>query len=362
MDQSFLSLIKQLLQHQSEIRQNNNQFIENSSLSLDDFNKGNISPMYFVEDQKEFMEKYRVDTNVNNFHIDTITKKLNKIISVSNQELAIVSEYIDPNIKQDTEFIKDVAPKYEGGYCSYEGNCKHCAKKCPYGKDPTKYCLYDCVTCKTFRECDKKNEIEEAKEIYHTKIQPHSIVKKVNHMKDNTQKNILNQTINNTYIKCDSLEINIQQPYFVTPDKIYYVTIEVNRSTVEEKIKTLKHVFTYSLCGVKGKYIFPHEEKHSLALTFPVSAALYTIKNLDTNPVLHGLIKYTKNKNSSMSVSKIQGIDKSSDISKKPLIKATLLPIWEDKKNHYCTEFLNDTIKTITKTSYYGSEIDDFIN
>ncbi len=208
--------------------------------------------------------------------------------------------------------------------------------------------------CNTFRDLSNKRIKEKAKEIYNTQIHPKNVKKTTNQL-------IMKQTINNLYVQCDSLEVKIEQPYFTSYDNIFYVTIEINRRTIEEMIKKLKYIFINLMCGVNGKYIFPNEEKYSAASSFPVNAALYTIKNTETKPILHGLLKYQKeNTTARMTVAKLQNMNKSNDISKKPFIKASLMSLWEDKKYHYCVKSFNDTIKTITSTTHHGSIIDDF--
>ena len=63
-----------------------------------------------------------------------------------------------------------------------------------------------------------------------------------------------------------------------------------------------------------------------------------------------------------MTTLKLQNIKQSQIVSKGPMINAGLIPLWENKKHHYCIKTLQDMIKTVTSTTYYGSSVKDFIS
>ena len=328
-------------------------FIEMCSLSLNDYNLGNIPAQYFVQDQQSYLKDYEDDTRLNDYYISELTKKLENIISESNSGFSNVLTIQEPYLPT----------KRRPNFCFYQGNCPTCEEGSDY-KNAAEYCL-KCEMCNAFRDLVKKTVKEIAKEVFDVDIKPKlALVKKsTGSISAKREPIIVNQITNNMYIHCNSLEVNIELPYFITNDNIFYVTIEINRSNTEEMIKNLKYIFTCLMCGVKGKSLFPEEEKYSLASTVTVSAALYTIKNAEIKPILHGLIKYQKNESSSvMTIKKLQSINKTNMISKRPIIKASLLPLWENKKHHYCTKSIKDAVKTITSTQHYGSDVDDFLS
>ena len=296
-------------------------------------------------DQKELISNKYI-TIIENDNTKTDIDHLNLLNTNINRTILDINELINIKNKSNENIDETEYP------CEYEGHCESCIR---LNKIKT-YCVETCDLCHNFRIEEKKTIKESAKRYYKQFIMK----------KDNG--NILNPivtnniTINNIHVNCDSLEINIKEPYFISRDNLFYVTIEINRPTIEEMIKQLKYIFTYSMCGSKGKYLFPNEEKHSASGTFEVTAALYTIKNVDTKPILHGLLRYTKSSSTLMTVLKLENIKKSSILTKNPIIKAISIPLWENTKHYYCVKTLQDTIKNITSTTYYGSSIKDFVS
>ena len=344
---SIPELVKQLLNECNEIRQIKNKFLETIELSLDDYNRGNIPDTYFIQDHKTYISDFQKDTKINEYCIDNITKQLENLFSESD-------------IENSTGIVKPIqlSNRYPISYCLYQGHCPDCLSGSINQNEAIDYCL-NCTTCNTFRELAIKRVKENAKEIYNTHINPKNAIVKAT----KNQPKIINQTINNMYVQCESVNINIEQNYYLTNDNLFYVTVEVNLPTQEEMVKKLKYIFTCLMCGSKGKYLFPNEEKHSRSSSYPVSAALYTIKNIENKPILHGLLKYEKNDTSSvMTLKKLHNINKSNIAEKRPIIKASFMPLWEEKKGYYCVKSLQDTVKTITSTTHYGSSIDDFLN
>lgn len=339
-------LTKMLIEQYSNQQQIISKYIETSNLSIEDYDSGSTPDVYFIQDQKEYLKNLSDESNYNNFKFEKICNQLD--IVVPTEKSLIV-----PNEKR-----KSFYPRFKI-HCAYEGQCDNCEDGALHEKDIGNYCVDICETCIVFRKLDKKMVIEKAKEIYHTQIQPARSGSLT--PKNMTKTNITNITINNMYVNCDSLEINIQQPFFTTADNIFYIIIEIKRETLEETIKKLKYIFINLMCGVNGKLLFPKEEKHSLSSTFSVSAALYTIKDAKIKPILHGLIRYKKEGTSVMTLTKLHNIGKSTNISKCPIISASLMPLWENKKQHYCMKSFNETVKYITSSSYYGSPIKSFM-
>ncbi len=335
----LISLLKEVLNDYIEIKDISQKHIEYININLDEYDHENIPDNIFIQDQRNNIKEFNNQITFINNNIETNLKNIINIVQSSNSLNS-----------SESDIIKSKS------YCRYQGHCNDCTNS--NTKDQVTYCI-ECYTCKIFRDREEKRKKEEAIKIYDTYINPKTInpnVQSTNKIINQT----INNTINNTYISSNKVEINIHENYFVSTDLIFSVIIEVNRNNVNDIIKELKYIFTFLMCGSNGKSIFPDEPKHSTAATFPVSAALYTIKNEDTKPILYGLLKYKKGTASIMTIKKLENINKSNVISKRPIVKASLLTYWENKKNHYCTKSLKDTINNITDTSYYGSDINDF--
>lgn len=343
--ESISQLVKNLIEECNDMRNHKNKFVESVNLSIEDYNIGGTPDVYFVIEQQKCLQEFNDNTKYIDNNIDKITDRLeNEIFHNGPSALSIKSKKLRNN--------------YPISYCLYDGYCANCENGTSDLEKIVDFCI-KCKICIAFRDLENKRVKEDAKEIYNTKINPKNAIIKKQPIEPITQ--TINQTVNNVYIQCDSLTVNIQQPYFESNDKIFYVTVEIVRPTIDEMITNLKYIFTSLMCGVKGKYIFPDEEKYSTSTSYPVSAALYTIKNEDTKPVLHGLLKYQKNDSSSvMTIKKLQNINKSNNISKRPIVKVLAMPLWEDKKSFYCVKSLEDTVKTISNTKYYGSNVEDF--
>ncbi len=290
-----------------------NKFIETITISLNDFDHDMTHPVHFISDQRTYIEEYNNISNNLHTNIENLYKSINIILSKNVNTNSIVKAR-----KMDT--------KYPICYCLYDGYCENCADGTSRIEDTADFCLNCAIT---------KYDNEASDEL-----------------------NVINNITNIININCDTLNIN--QNYILTKDNIFYVTIEINRSTEDEMIKELKYIFTYLMSGKNGKTIFPNELKHSKASSYPVSAALYTIKNTP-RPILCGMLKYQYNNVSSMTINKLENINKSNVISKRPIIKASLFPLWEDKKHHYATEFLKEKLMLITTAEYYGSPVEEFL-
>ena len=308
---TILYLVKNLIEQYSENRQTKNNFIETINMSIEEYDNGNTPDIYFIQDQKDYIKKYLKDTDHIDYNIEKICNQLDKYVS-ANESSDIISK------------PKTIYPKYKISYCLYDNHCVYCTEGASNKDQVADFCI-NCEICIIYRDLDKKERIKKAKEVYNTKIRPQNSIKSntTNKVIDNPQSSITNNvTINNLYVQCDSFELNMEQPYFNSIDHIYYVTIQINKPSSEEMIKKLKYIFIYLMCGSNGKYLFPDEEKHSSSLTFPVSAALYTIKNIETKPILHGLLRYTKGTTTAMTTTKLQNLNQSSIVSKRPIIKA----------------------------------------
>lgn len=150
--------------------------------------------------------------------------------------------------------------------------------------------------------------------------------------------------------------------YILTKDHYFSVniTFPIKNDNILEKIK---YIFTFLMCGKKGKELFPDEPKHSLATTYPLSAGLYTIKYVDNHPTLYGLLRYKHViKHSALTIKKIKKLGMCHDIRKSPIINANIPALWEDNKHHYCVNDMTNIINNIISTPYYGSDIKLFFN
>lgn len=134
-----------------------------------------------------------------------------------------------------------------------------------------------------------------------------------------------------------------------TQDYYFYITIEAKNI---DDIKKLKYIFTYLMCGEKGKILYPEEDMHSKAKLYQVSAALYTIKNESTTPMLYGLLRYVYRPHRMMTIKKLENIGKNVIVNVKKYVST--------KEHKLTIESINSLLEIITDTSSFGSSIADF--
>ena len=118
------------------------------------------------------------------------------------------------------------------------------------------------------------------------------------------------------------------------------------------------------MCGSTAKKIYPDEKKYSTSVTFPVNAALYSIKYNNNMPYIHGLLKYKicKNDKATITTNKLLNINKSINSSKKTMIEVNPISTWENKKHHYLINDIIFIIKNINECVSHGSLADNFYN
>lgn len=292
--------------------------------------------------------------------------------------------------KTTEEMIQQIDGKtYYAISCCYKDFCQNCRKGTtnPNEKDKEIYCK-KCSTCTLYEEEKAKTEKQLSKKNYKKYIEnqvdtnvidtvKNKLPNKINNINvltpSITINNFLNPTINlndresnilyntNNIMEVDPEPKELYTPYISTKDHYFHVNISFpyKNDNILEKIK---YIFTYLMCGKKGKELFPNEPKHSLATSFPLVAALYTIKYIDDNPTLYGLLRYKHvPKQSTLTIAKLKNIGKCQNINKTPIVNVTIPNLWKDNKHHYCVLDMTNIIENIIATEiYYGSDIKQF--
>lgn len=221
-----------------------------------------------------------------------------------NVQLMVCSviETLYPNkLYQDISFNKESTQEYTDYQniiktCEFKGYCEKCTKhdSC---NNIYNYCTFSCDVCSIFRKAKTKNLVLEWTQYYHDNIE----IKPKQIQEEKIRKNTKVVNIqNNITIN------NITQNYICTKDSFYHVTISSNE---DDAIEHLRYMFTYLMCGASGKELFPNENKHSKAVTFPVSAAKYNIVTNNTkNPkyTLYGILRYEYQYTHSMTIKKLE--------------------------------------------------------
>ena len=130
----------------------------------------------------------------------------------------------------------------------------------------------------------------------------------------------------------------------IETNNIYYeITIKMHKKNKKE----LKYIFTYLMCGIGGKTIFPDEKEHSKGKYYDARAAIYTIHD----DVLYGLIRYHPKK--AMTQSKLIKLRDNATISAER--------IYSEESKTVKIKDVEDILKVIRATKHDGSTNEDFL-
>lgn len=239
------------------------------------------------------------------------------------------------------ELIYDVTPMIDGqvkGLCEFEGHCDLCTES-----TIKIFCSEKCEKCHIFREEQKKEFTKTTRQYYKENIlkQDYTDVSK--------QPNLTHITNYNT-ININNLNITVKD-YIKTKDSIFNVIITSLHEKAGEK---LRYVFTFLMCGINGKKIFPDEPKHSKAVTYQVVAASYNITNEQTLYTLYGVLRYKYHVKNTMTIKKLESMG-----DQYVTVKAICPEIWDNHKYHISTTDVDDIMINIVD-NFKGSNFNDF--
>jgi hypothetical protein len=307
-------------------------------------------------------EEYNIITELINVYKTSV-----KSISVLQENITYISRQIDDK-NESIIFNGD----YSGKVMCIFKTCRFCMRHTPTDdEDQFNYCSKGCRFCITLRKEKDKAIDREAKLYYQTTYSNKDVIEfDDNIIKDNNNNKKVTTTTttttNNTIININyqniTNNITINNNYVFTKDRFYYVCFYTFGKTVNDQITRLKYIFTNLMCGKDGKTLFPNENTTSVASTYTVDAALYSIDNENVRPTLHGLLRFKHIKNKSHITAK-RLMDNNRKIDELSIVDTQVTPInlWEGKKHHFCKEHIINAINTIKKYDYFGSLDDDFL-
>lgn len=232
----------------------------------------------------------------------------------------------------------------EIGLCQFKNHCE----KCSNNNDINAYnfCYDNCDRCKLFRRLSKNETDSMITQYFNEHIS--KVPKQLKERKKAS--NIININNNNLNINNNNLTININN-YIQTKDSFFHVIITSTHANAYEK---LRYIFTYLMCGISGKTLFPHEKKHSKAITFSVAAAKYNIITDNNNHTLYGVLRYKYHNVNSMTIKKLEHMGDNNHI-----VKAYEPNLYNHNKKQLLKNDIDLFIGTVMNSDN-GSNIEDF--
>lgn len=274
--------------------------------------------------------KYEIDL------INEITLKYAKL-SDDHETEKFINEYkfISSSIDELLTDMNNIFKDKDFGvpiqiHCQFKDHCDQCSNHHIDDINDYDFCAATCTTCKLFRKLKEKESETILTKYYNENISTNQQIL------PKKPANIINNNLPN---------------YIQTRDPFYYVTITSEQENAEEQ---LRYMFTYLMCGLSGKSLFPNEKKHSKAVTFPVVAAKYNIITDNKNTILHGLLRYKYNNVNSMTIHKLEKMGNSNYV-----VKAYAPNICNDNKAHISKTDIDSFINNVTG-SENGSDINNF--
>ena len=345
-------------------------YIKNRHTALVYYEENITDSNTIIKDEKIELEKYITYNKYINKEIEILQSQMNFILPQFDKNFEIVSK---KEINEAHCEYKDCCETCEHEYhhnnlSNYCQICEICIslRRLEIKESFSKYhCENECVTCKEYdvQELKRKKKAAKTFDINHMQ----NIIIKPNEEVDITPiavksnsltLNIINNINDNNEVRYEIPKIIFDKVFVYTKDLYFNVFIFAETNS-PEAISNLKYIFTYLMCGASGKNIFPNEPLHSKALTFMVKAGIYTIVYNDNLPVLSGLLRYQHIVNqTTMTVKKLELYNKSKVI--RTIIKATQMPFWQDRKHHFGIENIKNIIENITKSEYFGSNLENF--
>jgi hypothetical protein len=338
----FYTIMKNLLKYNQENTQTTYDYIS----SID--NIDHVFKKNSMEDLKSITKEYFSTTDEFNKKISILNKDVENLSTDINH--AILNFDNNTAIKNCLDTIYSVKIKDIMVPCKYKDFCKLCSNTTIYSTDyKEKYCVV-CPECDSFRKYTKEHETIKNKKLLFQKLDEEYNKKHPAKTKTKNPKLPNQVNINNTYININCDQKIYNQTTIVTQDRFFEVFISNDTNDVYK----LKNVFIYYMCRLKAAELYPDEE-HNLIASYPVSAALYTIKN---NNILHGILRYKHSKNDRMTSNKLKNI--TTRKNNKCNITVNQIKNISNVKNNFPTDKLTEIIKNITADNSYGSIIDDF--
>jgi len=335
----FQTILKNIIKVNEENNSYINDYIDSVTNINDLFKKNSIDELQSMhKEHLEIIKTFEKNISIVNKNKELLSSDINSAFIHFNNN-SILKTHLD-NIY--SEKVKDIMIS-----CNFKNLCELCASTTIYATDlKDKYCFH-CKECDNFRKYSrehiktkkKKNLHQQLDEEYNRKYPP---IKKSKKITLPTQVNI-----NNTYVNINLNQNIYTQQTIITKDRFFEVFITVDGNDIEK----LKHLFIYYMCRMKAVELYP-DEKHNIISSYPLSAALYTIRN----NVLHGILRYKHSKADRMTINKLKKITNNKIYN----INVNQITSIENIKNNFSTEKLSSVINSITNTNSYGSLIDDF--
>ncbi len=333
-------------------------YIDNEKYYLNKLKLGQLDTNQYINKQQKELKSYTIFSN-------EIQEKINVLDAYTKYLNYQINEHL--NECNGHACMSNSIIKYKEGiteadiFCDFKGFCQDCIDTANYVDNWKKreYCD-KCETCVVYRAEKKKVKAEKNKQVFYNKIcNPEDIVK--------TNKYITNEYTQNIIINNPNITINTNilengtDKFVYTKDRYFEIKMSTHGTTFEDQIDRLRYIFTYLMCGVDGRIIFPHEPKHSDAKSYPVTAAIYSLENEKGLPILHGLIRYKQVKKKSHTTAKqLQLHNQSVNPHHKPTTDIRMLNLWEDKKHYICSQDINNVVKMILESQYFGSDVNKF--
>lgn len=236
-----------------------------------------------------------------------------------------------------------------GNSCEFKDHCMACSNQEENYKK-IMFCLDTCSRCGIFRKLKDKSTTAECIKYYEENIEP-----KNKQIQDKTLSNNVKIPKGTKIVNIhNNLTINnITYNYINTKDLFYHVVITSNEANAS---RHLRYMFTFLMCGMSGRKLFPNEIKYSKAITFPVSAAKFNIvidNKQDQTYTLYGVLRYEYQNTCAMTIKKLEkmGDDKFT-------VKA-YTPNLGKHKTHVLKDDIDCFLNTV-KCTDNGSDIEKF--
>ena len=327
-----------------------NDYIDHEKNNLSNLKSGNIDMDQYTNNKQGYLHTYTI-------YVNEIQQKIEDLYTYTKYLNFQIEEHL--NECNGRACISNSIIKYKGDVkesdivCEYKGFCVECVGQANVVDYMAKreFCK-NCKMCKVFIAEENKVIAKKGKEIFHNQIC------KTSNKLNNTQNIITesNITINETV----PIE-NSTNNFVFTYDRYVFVKLFTHGTTRNEQINRLRYIFTYLMCGIYGKSIFPYEPKHSEAKTYPVVAAIYSLKLENDSPILYGLIRYKHIKTKShITIKQLQQHNQPVNPHHKTINEIRICNLWQDKKRHICVKDINHIISLISEDEVFGSDIKKF--
>jgi len=333
-------IINQLIRIENNKNENIEDYFDSVKNIQEVFNtKSGTELQLLYNEHKEIINRY----NQNNISIILDRQNINDNINLATKYFN--SNKSINNILNSLHNNEDIMIK-----CEYKNLCPSCNGTTIHNTKYDKYMhCFNCDFCNDLRDVKEKHEKKRVKKLLIKQLDDDYNKKNPNKqiiIKDKPKLKNEKININNNYIQINIHQNIFNQSVVKTKDRFFEVFIRDKTNNIEN----VKHIFVYYMCRVKALELYPNQ-KINKALTYPLSAGLYTIHD----NILHGLLRYKYTIKSRITELKLQNITINDNIS----IMVNPIKCIENKNNH-CIEDITSIINIITATNSYGSKIEDF--